>query len=450
MINILNETIKANLILFLFFGISVFAGQSATVLDLHVNKKAKEKPDFSVSIPAKANSWIINGNGSDAEKMITDTGIDNWTSLDAIIRIYFNTRSKGELHIGLKIKSPDGSSSIKVTVGENSKVMVLSNSDYETVEVGKFNMATAGYHYIEIQGLRKSGTHIAAIKDILMGGSLAKSVAFVPSENSYFGRRGPSVHMGYKVPPSKEVQWFYNEVTVPEGQDIIGSFFMANGHAQGYFGMQVNSASERRILFSVWSPFNTNDPNQVPAEYKVTSLGNGKDVTVRDFGNEGSGKQSFKVFNWKAGTTYRFLLKGEPSINHSTDYTAYFYAPEIAQWQLIASFRRPKTSTYLKRLHSFLENFVPATGFISREVRFGNQWVYTTEGQWVELVRGTFTADATASGGHRLDYTGGNLGTQFFLKNCGFFNGNTKIGTRFSRLPSGKRPNIDFSKLKVP
>ena len=90
MINILNETIKANLIRFSFFGISVFAGQSATVSDLHVNKKAKEKPDFSVSIPAKANSWIINGNGSDAEKMITDTGIDNWTSLDAIIRIYFN------------------------------------------------------------------------------------------------------------------------------------------------------------------------------------------------------------------------------------------------------------------------------------------------------------------------------------------------------------------------
>ena len=30
---------------------------------------------------------------------------------------------------------------------------------------------------------------------------------------------------------------------------------MANGFGEGYFGIQVNGPNERRVLFSVWSPF---------------------------------------------------------------------------------------------------------------------------------------------------------------------------------------------------
>jgi hypothetical protein len=433
--------------LFSFFGMTVFACQSdnGTVpVD-----PPEQGLDFSVTIPAGANSWVINDTERDAE-VIYDTGIHNWTSLDDVIRTYFKTESQGELHLGLNIKSPQGESKIKVTVGTKSKEVVISNNEYKTIEVGKFELASSGYHYIEIQGISKSGTYIGDISDILIGGPAVSSITFVPTENQYFGRRGPSVHMSYEEPEGKNIQWFYNEVTVPEGEDILGSFFMANGHAQGYFGMQVNSESERRILFSIWSAFSTDDPNQIPEDYKVINLGNGSGVTVQDFGNEGSGKQSFKAFDWKAGTTYKFLLKGEPSTDNSTDYTAYFYAPEIGEWQLIASLRRPQTSTFLKRPHSFLENFVPSTGFIAREVQFGNQWVYTTEGDWIELAKATFTADATASQGHRLDYIGGTQGDHFFLKNCGFFNGSVGVGTSFVRTSSQEAPNIDFSNLELP
>ncbi|MEX0360173.1 MAG: DUF5077 domain-containing protein, partial [Allomuricauda sp.] len=346
---------KTNLIPFIFLAIAIFACGS----DVDDPKEEViDKLDLRVTIPAGANSWVVNSTQQD-ETVVSDGGIHNWTSLTDVLRTYFKTSSSGELHVGFRIKSPEGTSKIKVTVGNDSKEVEISNKEYEIVEIGKFNISSSGYHYIEVQGLEKMGTYIGDINDILIGGPAVASVTFVPTENSYFGRRGPSVHMSYKEPEGKDVQWYYNEVTVPEGEDAIGSFFMANGHAQGYFGMQVNSASERRILFSIWSAFNTDDPNQIPEDYKVLNLGNGSDVTVQDFGNEGSGKQSFKIFNWKAGTTYKFLLKGEPAINNSTDYTAYFYAPEIGQWQLIASLRRPQTSTHLERLHSFLENFVP-------------------------------------------------------------------------------------------
>lgn len=405
--------------------------------------------NFTSTIAAGPNSWVV-GDMEQDKITISDTGIHNWTHISDVIHSYIGVPHSGELYLGLKAKSPDGASKIKVTVGDKTEEVVLVPTEYATVEVGKF-IVSKGYVTIKIQGLEKSGIYIGDISDILVGGSACQGiVTSVPTDNHYFGRRGPSVHMSYGAPEGKNVLWYYNEVTVPEGEDVVGSFFMANGHAQGYFGMQVNSESERRILFSIWSAFTTDDPNQIPDDYKVINLGNGEGVTVQDFGNEGSGKQSFKRFDWKAGTTYRFLLKGEPSVNNSTDYTAYFFAPEIGKWQLIASLRRPKTDTYLKRLHSFLENFIPSTGFMPREVQFGNQWAYTTEDEWLEMDQATFTADVTASQEHRLDYAGGVQEDRFYLRNCGFFNGSTQINSSFSRTSSNGPPNIDFSELPFP
>ena len=150
---------------------------------------------------------------------------------------------------------------------------------------------------------------------------------------------------------------------------------------------------------------------------------------------------------WQAGNTYRFLLKGSPSNNNSTDFTAYFFAPELNKWMLIASFRRPKTSTYIKRPHSFLENFITETGYISRKLYYSNQWAYDTSNKWYELTTATFTADATAKKGARMDYFGGANDKTFFLQNCGFINKSLKIGSELVRKPSAIPPQIDFSSL---
>lgn len=109
---------------------------------------------------------------------------------------------------------------------------------------------------------------------------------------------------------------------------MIGTYFMANGFAEGYFGIQVNSEKERRILFSVWSPFHTDDPKSIPDDQKILLLKKGEGVYTGEFGNEGSGGQSFLRYNWQAETTYKFLLKGEPDGKGNTVYSAWFFAPE--------------------------------------------------------------------------------------------------------------------------
>lgn len=410
-------------------------------------EKETEKLDLSIQIPAGANSWVVN-NTSENANMMSDSEIKNWTDLKTVVHAYFKTDTPGKLHLGLNLNVPEGTSRIKVTVADQTKTIKINTSERQTVDVGVFDIQ-ARYNVIEIVGVEKSGPVVANINEVLIGGPATKGNVYFIKDDFYFGRRGPSVHLTYDLPKDKEVEWFYNEINVPKGEDVIGSYYMANGFVDGYFGIQVNSETERRVLFSVWSPFDTQDPNEIPDDHKIILLAKGDGVTTGEFGNEGSGGQSYKVYNWKADTTYKFLLKGVPSENNSTDYTAYFYTPNDGKWNLIASFRRPQGSRHLKRLYSFLENFVPATGNISRKANYNNQWIYTTDNEWIELTKAKFTADATARKESRLDYAGGVNDNQFFMENCGFFSDTTPIDTEFTRTANGVAPNIDFSKLEL-
>ena len=407
--------------------------------------KEKEVLNLTIHIPAGANSWAINNNSANST-MFKDSEIKNWTDLKTVVRTYFKTETSGKLHLGLNANIPNGTSVIKITVGKQTQNIEIKNSENTKIDVGIFN-TEAGYNFIELEGLEKTGTHVANISEVLIGGPATDGYVYFIKEDFYFGRRGPSVHLKYEMPKEKDVEWFYNEIMVPEGEDVIGSYFMANGFKDGYFGIQVNSTTERRILFSVWSPFDTQNPKDIPDDHKIILLKKGEGVTSGEFGNEGSGGQSYKVFPWKVNTTYKFLLKGVPSVNNSTDYTAYFFAPEENKWNIIASFRRPQGSRYLQNLYSFLENFDTNTGNISRKANYNNQWVYTTEKEWIELTKAKFTADATARKKSRLDYSGGANGNQFFMKNCGFFSDTTPIDTEFTRTANGVAPKIDFSEF---
>ena len=401
-----------------------------------------------ISIPTAGNSWVINDLSKNA-KIITGSGIRNWSDPETHIRTYFRVEQTGSLEIALCTKVISGTSRLSITYGGKTKKVTINNKEFDTINAGCFTVKKPGYQWIEIQGISKSETVFAEVSDILIGGKATEGKTYYAKDDFYWGRRGPSVHLRYEIPQEAgNIVWFYNELTIPEGNDVQGSYFMANGFSDGYFGIQVNSETERRVLFSVWSPFKTDNPRDIPEEYKIKMIKKGSDVLTQDFGNEGSGGQSYRKYYWKAGNTYRFLLKGEPSPNNSSDYTAYFFVPETGKWELIASFRRPKTNNYLKDLYSFLENFRPETGSVTRKGYYSNQWVCNTSGEWFELTKVKFTADATARKESRLDYAGGVENGAFFLKNCGFFNDKSDIGLNFTRERKGKIPEIDFSSFE--
>jgi hypothetical protein len=410
------------------------------------NYKVKYRKAFSV--PVKGNSWVTNDIFKN-DQMITEQGVVKWDDTANVIKTYFRVEQPGEIRIAVRAKVNSGRSKIGITFGAEKRKITLSNIEFDTIEIGAFNINSPGYQALTMKGLLKTDSTFAEVSDILIAGAAVAGKVYYVKEDFYFGRRGPSVHLRYDIPKEAgNAVWFYNEITVPEGNDVYGSYFMANGFADGYFGIQVNSPDERRILFSVWSPYKTDNPKDIPDDFRIRLLQKGDDVHAGEFGNEGAGGQSYKKFMWKTGITYGFLLKGEPSPNNSTDYTAWFYAPETGKWQLIASFRRPKASSYLKSLYSFLENFWTGTGYITRKGLYSNQWICNKEGKWFELTGVKFTADATARKESRLDYSGGIENGAFFLRNCGFFDDKTEINSVFSREKTGKQPAIDFKKLE--
>lgn len=388
----------------------------------------------------------------DGSNTITNNGIENWTNPKEYFTAYFRISKPGSFRIATdEALVLSGKSVVEFSINNVSKRIAFNETQKGPVVVGNWKILDTGYVAIKIKGMSKTANAFPSIAALTISSKDFKGkIALVPNNEGNFyhwGRRGPSVHLNYQLPEKVNAEWYYNEVTVPRGQDIIGSYYMANGFGEGYFGIQVNSSQERRILFSVWSPFNTDDPKSIPDSQKIKLLKKGKEVTAGEFGNEGSGGQSYLRYNWIAGNTYKFLLHGAPQKDNTTTYTAYFFAPELGQWQLIASFNRPQTNAYLTRFHSFLENFIPEQGDVSRKVLFNNQWVCDDKGNWTEINTTKFTTDNTGNKGYRMDYSGGLEKHAFYLKNGGFFNKYTKAQSVFSKPLTHNKPKIDFNGL---
>lgn len=388
-------------------------------------------------VPAGGNVWITKGPGRVAPEGIVEGN-------ESTVSTGYVRLTPGELSVALVLKG-ETAAGVRVTINGLERGVSLG-PEGPAHDAGTWSINHEGYVPITVAGHGKG----------LLEGFMLKGSAVTPSttyvkdnEGSFFywGRRGPSVHLRYDLGDHQELEYFYSEVKVPEGNDVIGSYYMANGFADGYFGFQVNGESERRILFSVWSPFRTDDPKSIPPEDRVILVEKGEGVYTGEFGNEGSGGQSYLRFPWKAGTTYGFLLRAQPD-GTSTTYTAWFYSPETGRWNLIAGWRRPKKSVYLSSLYSFLENFIPESGNRERRAYFGNAWVRDINGRWMELTRATFTGDNTARKNYRKDYGGGVDGDAFYLRNCGFFSDFTTLDQLFVRPAMGKPPAIDFSSLE--
>ena len=395
----------------------------------------------SLEIGMSGNSYVTRQHDG---ARITDRGLTRWTDPKSVVSVYFYLHESTTADLSLLAK---GHSEIKVSYGKKHFKVRLDSDDFTQVPVGRISVSKPGYVRIDLQGLSMEDNSFGEVKQLVAANVSGKS-SYVTNFADYWGRRGPSVHLAYKL-PAGDTEWFYNEVTVPKEGETMHSYYMAAGFGEGYFGMQYNSPTERRVLFSVWSPFDTQNPKDIPDSHKIKLLRKGKDVHIGEFGNEGSGGQSYLCYPWKAGRTYKFLMQVHPDNQGNTIYTAYFYAPEEKAWRLIASFQRPLTNTWYTHAHSFLENFNPEQGYLSRKVMFGNQWARSKDGKWTRITDATFTHDATASAGVRLDYQGGETkDNRFYLMMGGFFNESVSMGTQFHCEPTGQAPEIDWEALK--
>jgi len=147
--------------------------------------------------------------------------------------------------------------------------------------------------------------------------------------------------------------------------------------------MQVNSETERRILFSIWDDGKGG---------KVEVLSQGSDVLVQPFGGEGEGMQCIFKHMWKTGEPQRFQVDAQPDGN-TTIYTGYYWLDY--SWKLLARLRAPTDGGYLSGLYSFLENFGDSCDQERRCVYRNQSILVEGNPEWIDLAHCscTFTAE---------------------------------------------------------
>ncbi|TFK32221.1 hypothetical protein BDQ12DRAFT_707741 [Crucibulum laeve] len=370
-----------------------------------------------------------------ASENINANGLANWNNANTITSVYFRMASASSVTIGLNAYlAGSNNSTVRVTVNGTTFTVQLAGTTPKIYPVGTVNVTAASYVKVDLQGVSKDGGYFGDVSGLSVTTTSVLNYAN-DSANYYWSRRGPSVHMNYTVPANTE--YFYNEVTVPVGQDVAGSYFMVAGFDGGYSGIQVRE-NDRWILFSVWDAENGQ---------KTTLVSRGAGVVVDNFGGEGTGWQAYLVFNWVAGSTYKFITRIRPDGVGNTLYSAWFFTPESNTWRYLATFKRPSTNTYQSGTHSFLENFLDTRGFTGRRVQYGNQWARNVNGTWSESTTSRFTGDATATNAQRMDYAGGLESGRFYLRNGGFFADYVPLNQTFNRPATGQQPTVDVNAL---
>ena len=408
------------------------------------NEKNTFKPrpaviETSIAIPVQGNSFVTQSVAGATETI--GSTLSNWKNNTSVISTYFKVGQAGKLNLAIKGSVISGKSVVKLTVNGTSFEVTLSGTTAAVYPAGIVDITTPGYVKVDLQGVSKDGVTFAEVSDIMVGGTAASSnlqYASVSADNQfYWSRRGPSVHLNYTAPAGNN-EWMYNELTVPAGQDNIGSYYMSNGFNGGYFGIQVKSATERWVLFSVWD---------ADSGGKTLLTSKGADVVNGNFAGEGTGGQSYLVYNWKAGNTYKFITQIKPDGAGNTLYSSWFFAPELGVWKFMATFKRPATNTYVAGLNSFLENFNVDLGYTGRKALYNNMWVRNTAGVWAEISAARFSCDPTGTTQQRMDFKGGVEDGKFYLQNGAFFNDFVPNNTNFTRTATGIAPSVNLTAL---
>ncbi|HLK59393.1 MAG TPA: DUF3472 domain-containing protein, partial [Chthonomonadaceae bacterium] len=328
----------------------IFAGLACTLMIIPAAVTSSQQCAETLSVPA----FTAYSEPNPEALEFSQTGITGWTDAKTHIVWYGRLATSGTLYPALTLHlKENAASTLRLTVAKKALTTRVMGKGAEPVTAmfGPVTIPTPGYYRFELTGVAKEGPTFGEPDALVLSGPAIKDAQFNLKER----RNAASVHLGYPTPKDAPIQWFYNEVTVKT--DPLWSYYMACGWQRGYFGIQVNSPTERRIIFSVWDSGNEGvDRNKVKAEDRVALLAKGDGVLADSFGNEGTGGHSHLVYPWKTGATYRFLVAAQPDGDHTT-YSGYFFFPEKGQWGLIARFRAPKDGGYLRGLYSFNEDF---------------------------------------------------------------------------------------------
>ena len=190
-------------------------------------------PAFTAYLePADGGAWIAR-----------DSGITGWDDPAQKIRWFGELKNAGDLACTVQLHLPAGQiSKLRLTVaGAAHEITATGAATPTTVDFGTFAIAAPGYQSFTLESLNAKGAGAGDVVSLKLDGPAAVDAHFNLKER----RNTASVHLAYPTAGITNIDAFYCEVTGVETP--LWTYFEACGWHRGYFGMQVNSPTERRI-----------------------------------------------------------------------------------------------------------------------------------------------------------------------------------------------------------
>lgn len=215
------------------FFLCLFLGISSSVL---AQSKHTIPVHTAYLLPATEEEPFISENGKQ---------VYQWSDAKQSISFFFYHTKPGTLMLSLNGAAVKINQQIQVTVGGKLfNVLVPVSTRSKEIRIGSLPVTDSGFMEVVISAKKLVSKGIK-IESLIVAGNGAEALRY----NAKPRRNAASVHLRYPLADSIRAIGFYNEVTVPKGYDPVHSFYMANGFSRGYFGIQVNSEKERRVIF---------------------------------------------------------------------------------------------------------------------------------------------------------------------------------------------------------
>lgn len=370
--------------------------------------------------------------------------------------VWYPLVQKAAYEVFVEFSLPEGESSeIKVAISSpedekaekiENKIILKGTGEFVKTSIAPLKVANTAYYRIELAPVTKSGDNFASVRNLIFEAPKGENANVHATQ--YL--TSPSVHLWHSAGDEKrrEFDWLYGEIQVPEGFDPMYTYYMSIGFARGYFGIQVNHETERRVLFSIWDSSNEAvDRNKVADEDRVKLAGKSEGVYAGSFGNEGTGGQSYWKYDWKTGDRIRFIMNARRLPGEHVAYSAWFMDKEEEGWKYMATWVAPKEKRLLEGYYSFIENFGQGNGQEARMAYYMNHWGKELEGDWVELNHAKVThTDGKADG--RRDYEGGKAldgSNRLYMKSGGYTAPKDQKSAVTEK--TGTPPKVDLEKL---
>jgi hypothetical protein len=435
------------------------------------NLSSKEKVMVSTVIP-DATTFVIPANKAYAEPFEPNSNavgvsipvgypedygvVSNWTNQARSV-VYYLYQTAGEYNFSIENTVTNGVNlnySIKISPCYSGLAITPSQQAVTfngTGNVGlttafKVTASTTGYYRYELKPLSAPNNAIT-IHNLIFKALQANSKV---NQTDY--QSSPSVHLNFNstVSTVKSYNWLYQEVKVPTGKDPLYTFYMSIGFYRGYLGMQTNSPTERRVLFSVWDSADAeNDPNHTAAD-NVSLVAKGTNVTSNGFGGEGTGGQTYINANWQTNQTVAFIMNVRQETTNSVLLSAWYKLEGQSTWNYMATWRAPKEQRNFDGFYSFLENFGYSNGQLQRQAEYYNAWAKeSASGNWVHLNKVTYS-NTDGAVGQRVDFEQGVSPTntnRFYMSSGGY---TPTIKTAVNTVPlSTTPPNVPLTTLSA-